>query len=149
VHQCPLHTTSVAGSSSLLNCRCVQGFRCAYSKRITAVVTLNTTASDFNSNYGGIKTAFVNAVATAAGVSSSQVTIGSVTPKPSGGGRRLLATKHSFIDVHTIIEGAEKLSGLDRHLGRHSMFLHHSHKWEEAHSLVTHPISSQKKRFLP
>jgi hypothetical protein len=136
IKTCPTHTSSVIGSSSLLNCRCDQGYKCAYSKRITAVVTLNSTTSSFNNDVGGIKTAFVNAVATAAGVSANQVTINSVIAK-GGGGRRLLSLEEGFIDVFASVEGAERLSKLDLHLNKHSLTLHQGHSWQEAHTVVS------------
>jgi hypothetical protein len=134
---CPTHTSSSVGSSSLLNCRCDQGFKCAYSKRITAIVTLNSTTSSFNNDVGGIKTAFINAVASAAGVSSNQVTINNVLAKKKG--RRLLEAE-SFIDVFTSVEGAERLHKLDLHLSKHSLTLHQGHSWQEAHTVTSHAI---------
>ena len=138
IKSCPTHTSSAPGSYSLLNCRCDQGFRCAYSKKISAVVTLNSTVSNFNSNFGGVKDAFINAVASAAGVSASQVSIGNVAPKT--GGRRLLG-EGSLIDVHTSIEGAERLHKLDMHLKKHSAFLHVDHVWEERHSVISTAVA--------
>ena len=140
---CPTHTSSALGSSSLLNCRCDQGFKCAYSKRITAIVTLNSTTSSFNGDVGGIKTAFINAVANAAGVSSSQVTINNVVSKAKG--RRLLSAEVGFIDVFASVDGAERLHKLDLHLSKHSLTLHQGHSWQEAHSLTSTPVS---KRIL-
>ena len=136
---CPTHTSSVAGSSSLLQCRCTQGFVCTYTKRITAVITLNSTLYNFNNDVGGVKTALINAVATAAGVTASKVTINSAAQKT--GNRRLLelSGSHSFIDVHTVIEGAERLRGLDLHLAKHSATLHKDHSWQEAHTLSARP----------
>ena len=139
IKTCPTHTSSAAGSSSLLNCRCDQGYKCAYSKRITAIVTLNSTTSSFNNDVGGIKTAFINAVANAAGVSSNQVTINNVAAKPTGG-RRLLSVDESFIDVYASVQGAERLHKLDFHLARHSATLHQGHSWEEAHSVTSTPV---------
>ena len=135
IKTCPTHTSSNAGSSSLLHCRCDQGFKCAYSKRITAVVTLNSTTSSFNNDVGGIKTAFINAVASAAGVSSNQVTINNVVAKARG--RRLLSLDEGFIDVFTSVQGAERLRKLDLHLSRHSLTLHQGHSWQEAHSVTS------------
>ena len=133
---CPEHTTSAAGSSSLLHCQCVSGFRCAYTKKITAVVTLNTTLSNFESDTGGVRTAFKSAVAAAAGVTPDQVTINNVAPKT---GRRLLGAA-ALIEVRASVHGAERLHRLDAHLGRHSATLHQGHVWDEAHSLVTTPL---------
>jgi hypothetical protein len=50
----PRHTTSAAGSYSRLNCKCNPGYSCTYYKRIQAIVTLNSTAYDFN-KYGGLE----------------------------------------------------------------------------------------------
>ena len=136
VASCPAHTSSPAGSSSLLQCRCNQGFRCAYTKRITATVTLNSTVASFNNDTNGVKTAFIAGVAAAAGVAPSQVTINGVTPK--AGGRRLLSAG-SFIEVRTSVEGAERLHRLDHHLSKHSLTLHQGHVWEESHSVLATP----------
>jgi hypothetical protein len=135
IKTCPTHTSSVIGSSSLLHCRCDQGYKCAYSKRITAVVTLNSTTSSFNNDVGGIKTAFINAVASAAGVSSNQVTINNVVAKVTG--RRLLSLGDGFIDVFTSVQGAERLNTLALHLSKHSLTLHQGHSWQEAHTLTS------------
>lgn len=141
IKTCPTHTSSTAGSSSLLHCRCDPGFKCAYSKRITALVTLNATTSTFNNNVGGIRTAFINAVADAAGVSSNQVTINSVVSKPTNrGGRRLLSADENFIDVFATVQGAERLHKLDFHLARHSATLHQGHSWQEAHTVISSAI---------
>jgi hypothetical protein len=139
---CPQHTTSAAGSSSLLHCQCVSGFRCAYTKKITAVVTLNTTLSNFQSDVGGVRTAFIAAVASAAGVTQSQVTINGVVQK--AGGRRLLSVSPYLIDVRATVHGAERLRGLANHLARHSVHLHQSHTWEEDHSV--HPTRDLRRK---
>lgn len=139
---CPQHTTSAAGSSSLLHCQCVSGFRCAYTKKITAVVTLNTTLSNFQSDVGGVRTAFIAAVASAAGVTQSQVTINGVVQKT--GGRRLLSVSPYLIDVRATVHGAERLRGLANHLARHSVHLHQSHTWEEDHSV--HPTRDLRRK---
>jgi hypothetical protein len=130
---CPQHTTSVSGSSSLLHCTCVNGFFCSYTKKITAVVTLNTTLSNFNSDFGGVRTAFIAAVASAAGVVQSKVTINGVAQKT--GGRRLLSVSPYLIDVRATVHGADRLRDLASHLARHSVHLHHSHTWAEDHSV--------------
>ena len=108
---CPSNTVSASGSNSQLGCRCVAGYACSYTKRITATITLaNVSAANFTANVGNVRTNLINAVAAAAGVPALQVTIGSVTPHA---GRRLLhvqlggAEKH--LSVHVSIEGAHKL----------------------------------------
>jgi hypothetical protein len=148
IKTCPTHTSSAVGSSSLLNCRCDPGYKCAYSKRITAVVTLNATTSTFNNDVGGIKTAFINAVADAAGVTPLHVTINSVVAKGGGGrrllaletGRRLLSIDGGFIDVFASVQGAERLHKLDVHLSKHSLSLHQGHSWQEAHTVTSTSI---------
>ena len=141
VQQCPEHTTSVAGSPSLLNCRCLDGFQCAYTKQITATVTLNTSYSSFTSDLGGIQTLFKEQVAKAAGVSPSQVIIKNVAPKLLASGRRLLSVRapSQLIDVHMVVRGAEGLRDLSRHLSVHSPFLYQGHVWGEAHRLSSQP----------
>ena len=93
---CPMHTTSVAGSYSRVNCKCDPGYSCTYYKRIQAIVTLNATAYEFNNNVGGVRDAFIASMALAAGVTANHVTINGVvarqTTLPTGSGsRRLLS----------------------------------------------------------
>ena len=105
---CPQHTVSTEGSSSLLNCRCEQGFVCSYTKIITAVITLNTSVSSFNDQSNPVRATFITAVSTAAGVSASHVIIQHVNATPRS--RRLLSKKSELndqsINVHTTIRGA-------------------------------------------
>ena len=139
VKACPANTASPAGSSSLLHCRCEAGFKCSYTKKITAVVTLNTTAASFNNPQDPVRIAFIAAVAAAAGVSPAQVTISNVKTKT--GGRRLLSQdEDEFIDVHTSIDGAIRLHRLDLHLAGHSATLHQGHTWQEAHGVCSSAV---------
>ena len=98
------------------------------------MVTLNATASSFNNPEDPVRIAFIAAVAAAANVDPSQVTItkvSSTTPT-----RRLLSEQRTeFIDVHTTIKGATRLHRLDMHLAGYSSTLHQSHTWEEAHTV--------------
>ena len=80
---CPGNTLSGIAATSQLGCRCSAGYTCTYTKRITAMVRINSTAAAFNADVGGIRTSFINSIAAAAGVLPSQVVIGAV-----GGGRR-------------------------------------------------------------
>jgi len=91
---CPMHTTSAAGSYSRLNCRCDPGYSCTYYKQIQAIVTLNATLYEFNNNVGGVRTAFLAAMAAAANVTSDHVTINGVVSHLMNppGGRRLLSS---------------------------------------------------------
>jgi hypothetical protein len=145
IKDCPVNTVSVAGSSSLLDCRCSPGFSCSYTKQISAVVTLNASATSFNADVGGVKTAFIAAVAAAAGVPVTSVHIGSVA---TSSGRRLLAVDES-IRVHTTVSGATRLDDLATHLAKHDPMLHLGHSWEESHrltktSLLRRPILSSR-----
>jgi hypothetical protein len=145
IKPCPDNTISVEGSSSLLQCRCDPGFSCTYTKQISAVVTLNASATSFNNDVGGVKTAFIAAIAAAAGVPITSVKIGSVAPTS---GRRLLAFD-SGIRVHTTVSGATRLHDLGMHLARHDPTLHLGHSWEESHrltktSLLRRPILSSR-----
>jgi hypothetical protein len=100
---CPTNTKAPAGSYSILNCACNPGFQCTYYKQIQAIVTLNTTLYDFNNNVGEIQAAFLQAMAAAANVSSSQVVINGVVdaPTPPSGSRRLLG---AHLDSLTVTE---------------------------------------------
>jgi hypothetical protein len=130
---CPLHTTSSAGSYSRVNCICDPGYQCTYYKQIQAIVTLNATMWEFQNNVNGVRTAFIAAMAAAAGVQPSQVTINDVLAQT---GRRLLALssgdQRGMIDVHASVHGAVVLNDLDKHLNRHIENLHISHSWKQA-----------------
>jgi hypothetical protein len=131
---CPLHTTSSSGSYSRVNCLCDPGYQCTYYKQIQAIVTLNATLWEFNNDINGVRTAFINAMAAAAGVHPSYVTINDVLAQ--GRRRRLLSVGSGdgieTIDVHASVTGAVKLRDLDKHLNRHSSKLHIAHRWEQA-----------------
>jgi len=137
---CPLHTVSAAGSYSRINCLCDPGFQCTYYKQIQAVVTLNATLWEFNNNVNGVKTAFIAAMAAAAGVQPSQITINDVMSKSRR--RRLLAldSDGELIDVHASIIGSVKLKDLDQHLNRHKENLHVQHQWKRAQKIEVVPI---------
>ena len=42
---CPLHTTSSAGGSSILDCACLPDYLCTYTRRVTLQLALNTSLS--------------------------------------------------------------------------------------------------------
>jgi hypothetical protein len=148
---CPLHTTSSAGSFSRVNCLCDPGFQCTYYKQIQAIVTLNATLWEFNNDIGGVRTAFINAMAAAAGVHPNYVTINDVMTQ----GRRrrhLLALEpepRETIDVHASITGAVKLRDLDKHLNRHSDGLHIAHRWEQAPQIMAVAVRPTGRRDIP
>jgi len=145
---CPLHTTSSAGSYSRANCICDPGFQCTYYKQIQAIVTLNATLWEFQNDINGVRTAFIAAMAAAAGVHSSQVTINDVVSQNRR--RRLLALPaddqpvpdgmQQVINVHASVLGAVHLRDLDKHLNRHSPTLHVSHSWEQAQRVMAVPM---------
>jgi hypothetical protein len=86
---CPDGTMSPAGSSSELQCKCLPGFVCSYTKVINAVVNLKMTLAQFGNT--GVQEAFKQAVADASKTSVGNVQIiqfSEVQPKVGGGARR-------------------------------------------------------------
>jgi hypothetical protein len=148
IKSCPVNTVSLAGKFSILDCRCEPGFSCSYTKQINAVVTLNTTSTNFNNDIGGVKTAFIAAVAAAARVPISSVHIGMVRAT-STANRRLFSIGSLFekdsIQVHATVSGATELSNLGLHLDKHDLSLHLGHTWHEAHTVRS---TSGKRRPL-
>jgi len=129
---CPLHTTSSAGSYSRVNCICDPGYQCTYYKEIQAIVTLNATLWEFQNDINGVRTAFIAAMAAAAGVQPSQVTINDVLTQSRR--RHLLGEEaaRGLIDVHASVTGSVQLRDLDKHLDRHIEKLHVAHTWKQA-----------------
>ena len=74
----------MSAGASLLNCTCDEGYECVYRRAVRVVVHLPYTVSQFTAMQGQ----FIQAVADAAGVSPSQVTI--VAVRPRGSARRRL-----------------------------------------------------------
>jgi hypothetical protein len=110
---CPAHTISAAGAGSQLGCACLGGFHCAYTKRISATVAINSTVSAFESDAGGVRTAFIAAVAAAAGVPIGRVTIVGVTlhQPAQGGGRRMLSLSYAIEDADNANNNAKPVVG--------------------------------------
>jgi len=116
---CPANTVSDAGAVSQLQCACVSGYSCTYTKRIAATVTLNNTSlAAFEADTGGVRTNFIATIAAAAGVKPAQVTIVNAQTHISGRRmRRLLlgfgAVENSgiteMIHVTAVIDGAVTL----------------------------------------
>jgi hypothetical protein len=132
---CPANTNSVAGTSSQLGCRCLAGFVCSYTKRITAVVTLNATSvADFNNNVNNVRTNFLNSLSLAAGVPVSKITIVLVKDHVPGGSRRLLSLSEGLIDVFAHMEDAKHLASLRRHIHRDLSLVQHA--WAPAHKVT-------------
>jgi hypothetical protein len=143
---CPIHTTSPPGSYSRLNCKCDPGYQCTYYKQITAIVNLNVTYYDFTNNVNGVRTAFLQAMAAAAGVQSSQVIIGQVVTNSRR--RSLLSVRSTdhrqwnepnSVNVHASIRGSIRLRGLDKHMNTRHPNMHISHTWSEAHQIKAQP----------
>jgi hypothetical protein len=139
---CPLHTTSSAGSYSRVNCLCDPGYECTYYKEIQAIVTLNATAWDFANDVNGVRTAFIAAMAAAAGVQPSQVTINEVITNSRRRHLLSLKSKESIIDVHASVAGSVHLRDLDKHLNRQVENLHLSHTWKQAPQVRAVPIAA-------
>ena len=78
--QCPSNTTSLSPrSTSVLNCLCLAGNICKYTKNIRATIRLNSTnIAVFNATQ---KSAFTQTVANAAGVLQALVNIEKITAK--------------------------------------------------------------------
>ena len=117
---CPVNTLSAAGAKTQLDCQCLPGFSCTFTKKISTVVTLaNVTLEDFNNDVGGVRTAFIASMAAAAGVPVSQVSIVNVVS--TGGGRRLLGVKARLggVEVHSVVRGAMSVRSLRGHLRGH------------------------------
>ena len=116
---CPANTVSQAGATSQLQCTCVSGYSCTYTKRIAATVMLNNTSLDaFNADTDGVRTKFIAAMAAAAGVLPAQVTIISAQAHMAARMRmmmrRLFGVAESggsgnIIHVTAVIEGAVAL----------------------------------------
>jgi hypothetical protein len=98
--QCPTGTTSLAGTSSELQCTCILGYLCSYTKVINAVVRLQMTLDQFNQP--GVQAAFKIALAAASNANVDNIEIMGVTVDapptvgapptgpPAGAGRRRL-----------------------------------------------------------
>jgi hypothetical protein len=133
---CPANTVSDAhNTSTLLNCRCLAGFVCTYTKRITATVLIpNMTLADFSANY---QQAFLAAIARAAGVDISQITI--VTTKS---GRRLLSAwldrpMAPYRELTIILEilGSDHLDRTHIHFLRRTLSFVFEVNWQHDHLL--------------
>lgn len=99
---CPVNTVSQPGQTSQLGCTCIAGYFCTYDKVAKMSISLNNIPlTDWQNNVNGIQDAFIAAVAQAAGVPPSSITIVSVT-MPAGR-RRLLEAPSLLINI--AIEG--------------------------------------------
>jgi hypothetical protein len=100
---CPANTnSSLNHTSTLLDCRCLAGFVCTYTKQINVVLTLNSITWDMTTIAGLSQNAIIDAIAQAAGVSREKVVISSMFS-----GRRLLRLQRR--EVLVTVHGAEGL----------------------------------------
>ena len=90
---------------------------------MTATITVTGNVTDFLNNVGGVRDRFIQAVATAGGVSFNSVKIMNVTSASVGAGksRRLLSAMddQSQFHVHVRVDHASYLRNLDAHLDTH------------------------------
>ena len=89
---CPAFTITSgnSGGTSLLDCKCSPGYQCNYTKTIYVTIHIpNMSVANFEANYRGI---FLAAVANAANVSVSKVSISSVILS----GRRELSQEYAI-----------------------------------------------------
>jgi len=101
--KCPNNTYSLNGSAtSLFDCKCVAGYYCTYLKRLSVIVRLNsTTLGNFDQTQ---QTLFVNAMAKAAGVLPSSVSVVSVNSVSTTTRRLLFNGKYDTEDAHVILK---------------------------------------------
>jgi hypothetical protein len=100
---CPANTNSSFNhTSTLLDCRCLAGFVCTYTKQISVVLTLNSITWDMTTIAGLSRNAIIDAIAQAAGVPREKVVISSMLS-----GRRLLRLLQR--EVLMTVHGAEGL----------------------------------------
>ena len=92
--KCPTNTVSTAGSTSLLDCRCLAGYQCYYKKQVNLNMVVNVPMGVWLSESGRIlREKLVEVVAESAGVGVADVMIDQVLPylsKTNVKGRRLL-----------------------------------------------------------
>ena len=138
---CPAHTMAPEGSYTKLSCVCEPGFSCSYHKVIQAVIVVNATVDDFAQDAGGVRTAFVATVASAAGVAVDKVIINSVTVIPDAR-RRLLSVGDNdeqgrVASIVVSVAGVEYIEDPAEHARGGINILGHS--WEEVHLVHAAP----------
>ena len=102
---CPLYTTSVQNNTAtnVLSCRCLAGYYCKYSQTVQGILYLNMTFSAFTDS---AQEALKLAIAKAAGVDVSQVSIISIK-NSSTGNRRLLDIDQNTLIITVSISGSQ------------------------------------------
>jgi len=129
---CPSNTFSLERTVSQLGCYCNAGYTCSYRKRITAVVTLNVTLAQWNSDAGGVQTSFKAALASAAAVDVSNVHIINVREHSLSVRRRLLSSTEGSIDIVANVIGAHGIHELEAHISNKGLRAKH-HVWSQNH----------------
>jgi hypothetical protein len=144
IEACPDHTSSIPGSVSKLSCLCNPGWVCTYTRGVRVNVTLPLTTSQF----ALVRDQFLQAIAIAAGVDVSQVSIvGLVLLGPPGQSqnqtrRRALwdSAPYTPVDeyllVSTHVHGIERLPAhrIKRRLRIHGLRASHT-SVRQAHSV--------------
>ena len=105
IEACPPHTSSVSGSVSKLSCRCNPGYTCTYTKAVRVNITLPLTQAQFEL----VRAQFLQAVADAAGVLVSQVSViglSLLTPQ-NATRRRILWDGPADVEIETHVDGVE------------------------------------------
>jgi hypothetical protein len=86
-HPCPSNTQTISpNAESLLDCRCIPGYVCQYSKRINVRLTLTNITWDLLNVTNIANSQIIDAIAAAAGVPRKNVVINGVV----GSGRRMM-----------------------------------------------------------
>lgn len=136
IESCPPHTSSVTGSVSKLGCRCNPGYTCTYNRAVRVNITLPLTQAQFEL----VRGQFLQAVADAAGVSVSQVSITgmSLLAPPQNATRRRILASESFTGLHieAHVEGVEQIAPrrLRQHLLSHGIHARHT-RTRQAHTV--------------
>lgn len=138
---CPSGTSSPMGSTSQLACACGAGYSCVYNRVVEAVISLNMSFAQFQTQE--VQQAFVAAVASAANVAANKVFITDFRASPAN--RRLLGdTKHV---VGVGIKDAERITDLDKHMIRQNLPPTLSHVWIAPHvAVVTAAVEKKTQR---
>jgi hypothetical protein len=133
IEPCPPHTHSLAGSYTKLACACDPGYTCTYHKAVHVNVTMPLTVSQFES----LRDQFIQAVAAAAGVDPSMVSIIGVHPHAA---RRLLDANSSLnLTIVARIRTVKRI--LVARLSHRLTMLgipHTRPRWRHAHNVSVH-----------
>lgn len=138
---CPAYTTSPAGSTSQLQCTCMAGYQCTYTKIVEAVVSLSIDVASFQT--AEVQLAFKRAIAAAAGGISSDMVYITKLVSPSmyaPTARRLLAVEdtgltpspadeakphphgaNTVLHVFVGVVGSDSLHHISEHLSEQSL----------------------------